>query len=59
MIGTRGSELYEKTGDEYKCILKGHYDGEVWGCATHPSEHLYASCGGDKTVRLWDTLKNR
>ena len=60
LIGTRGSELYvgDKTGKNWNCILYGHYDGEVWGCATSPNSYKAASCGGDKTIRLWDIDKN-
>ena len=35
-------------------LLEGHYDGEVWGLATHPKEYQYITCGGDKIIRLWD-----
>ena len=26
---------------------------ETWGLAAHPREKMFASCGGDKTVRIW------
>lgn len=39
--------------------MQGHYDGEVWGCAASPKEHKFVSCGGDKTVRLWDGYVNK
>ena len=54
-IGTRGAELYEgKQGLNWNILLQGHYDGEVWGCAMSPGSYRFATCGGDKTVRLWD-----
>ena len=37
--------------------MHGHYDGEVWGAACHPKKTLFVTCGGDKTVRIWDTRK--
>ena len=37
--------------------MKGHFDGEVWGAAPHPSKTQFVTCGGDKTVRVWDTRK--
>ena len=55
VIGTRGAEIYEgKSGLNWNIILQGHYDGEVWGCAMSPGSYRFATCGGDKTVRLWD-----
>ena len=39
--------------------MQGHYDGEVWGCAASPKEYKFVSCGGDKTVRLWDGYVNK
>ena len=32
--------------------LKGH-DGRVWDVCWHPQGNLLASCGEDKTVRIW------
>lgn len=59
LIGTRAAELYEvntKSG-QVDLLLQGHYDGELWGLATSPDSSRYVTCGGDKTVRLWDSKK--
>ena len=37
---------------ELLCSLEGHSD-RVWYAAVHPSRDLIATCGGDKSVRLW------
>lgn len=55
LVGTRGAELYEgKQGVNWTAILQGHFEGELWGCAVSPGTYRFATCGGDKTVRLWD-----
>jgi len=61
LFGTRGSEIFvqEKGAKNWNSILHGHYDGEVWGCAASPKSYNFVSCGGDKTIRMWDVGKNK
>lgn len=59
LIGTQGGELFLQTKqfeNSFRCILQGHYDGEVWGLATHPSKKQMVTSGGDKTIRVWDVM---
>mmetsp|Transcript_16129 Transcript_16129/g.13674 ORF Transcript_16129/g.13674 Transcript_16129/m.13674 type:complete len:274 (+) Transcript_16129:3639-4460(+) len=58
LIGTRGAEIYEvKKNGQAELLLQGHYDGELWGLACSPDSSKYVTCGGDSTVRLWDSKK--
>jgi WD40 repeat protein len=64
LVGTRGSDVLEVTpqGQLSNIVVQGHYKGvphlyEVWGCASHPTEQVFASSGGDKTIRLWHETK--
>ena len=31
--------------------------GEVWGLAVSPNSNQFATCGGDKTIRIWGVDK--
>jgi WD40 repeat protein len=60
LVGTRGAEIIEvnaATGTKLKTHVYGHFSGvakaELWGCAVHPKEQTFATCGADKTIRLW------
>ena len=34
--------------------MKGHYDGQLTGLAVSKVDNKFVTCGGDKTVRIWD-----
>jgi microtubule-associated protein-like 6 len=52
--GTRGCEVFVINDQETRLVQQGHSDGELWGLAVHPSGLEFVTCGGDKTLRLWD-----
>lgn len=35
-----------------EAVLNGH-TGRVWNCSWHPTGNILASCGEDKSIRLW------
>uniref|UniRef100_A0A8C4QU63 Echinoderm microtubule-associated protein-like 2 n=1 Tax=Eptatretus burgeri TaxID=7764 RepID=A0A8C4QU63_EPTBU len=45
-------------GGAFHTIARGHTD-EVWGLAAHLSRDLVLTCGADKQVFLWDTVKHQ
>lgn len=54
IAGTRGCEILKIAGDQVEVVQRGHYDGELWGLAVSPNKLEFATCGGDKTLRVWD-----
>jgi microtubule-associated protein-like 6 len=62
LVGTKGSEIYEISKDSKRTVLlsEGHCADELWGLSTHPlNEDLFATCGDDKTVRVWSISKRK
>lgn len=68
LIGTRGSEIFEIPYDKQEPlgtsvnyqqlpapVMRGHFDGEVWGLAPHPRNTHYATVGEDNQVCVWDS----
>lgn len=59
VIGTRGGDIIEITGKKNKILLQSHYDTELWAVTVNPKNpNLFASGGGDCTLRVWDAKKN-
>jgi microtubule-associated protein-like 6 len=57
VVGMLGSQIYELTRETgaSKLLQEGHCEGELWGCAPHPTDaHIVATSGDDETVRVWD-----
>ena len=40
--------------ESIKTVMQGHSYGEVWGLAASPNDELFATCGDDKTLRIWE-----
>jgi WD40 repeat protein len=68
VIGTRGSEIYEIPYEQQQPLgtsvsfdqlpaplMRGHFDGEVWGLAPHPRLPQYATVGEDNQICVWDS----
>lgn len=54
------SRQVNKNQDEHdtRVLTNGHggkdRKSELWGLATHPTESVVATCGGDNIIRIWD-----
>lgn len=40
-----------------KSIMKGHYDGELWGLAVHTKNPQFFTVGEDNLLACWDIKK--
>ncbi|EGZ30558.1 hypothetical protein PHYSODRAFT_471884 [Phytophthora sojae] len=61
LVGTLASEIYEldaKTGQNVHmdALMKGHFQGELWGLDTHPTKQQCCTVGDDQTLRIWDLV---
>jgi microtubule-associated protein-like 6 len=45
LVGTRGGEIIEFGGPKPAIFMRSHYDGELWGLATHPQKEEFITIG--------------
>lgn len=63
VVATMGAEIWELDASDGSSMhqagpaLRGHFDGDLWGLATHPSLPQYATTGDDKILRIWSILE--
>lgn len=60
LIGTRGGEIISyKPGDPKPLsLMRSHFEGELWGLATHPVKEEFVTIGQDNMFAIWD-IKTR
>ncbi|CAL1527600.1 unnamed protein product [Lymnaea stagnalis] len=55
LVGTTKNCILHGSLDlEFSLVVQGHTD-ELWGLASHPSQHQFLTCGSDKQLFLWDS----
>lgn len=54
LIGSRGGDIIEFSGQNPTVLLRGHFDLELWGLCIHPKKSKYLTIGQDKMLALWD-----
>jgi len=59
LVGTKGGEIYEFIKKKPTLLMQGHFTGSLYGLAVHPTKPLFITCGGDKTIRMWDANSHK
>ena len=55
LVGSKDGHIFTKdSSGKYNGFMNAHNYGEVWGLACHPSEPLFVTSGGDKSIRVYD-----
>mmetsp|Transcript_20183 Transcript_20183/g.18324 ORF Transcript_20183/g.18324 Transcript_20183/m.18324 type:complete len:1166 (+) Transcript_20183:2-3499(+) len=59
---TTGGEVFEVAAisGSITLINESHFTGQLWGLCTHPTDpDIFATCGDDKTIRIWSINQRR
>jgi WD40 repeat protein len=57
VVGLASSDIYEicYASGSSTLLSRGHFEGELWGLAPHPTDPtIVVTSGDDTTVRVWD-----
>jgi len=60
VVGAGNNNIYEAFLDasastlRASVIMPSHSDGRILGLVSHPGKALFASCGQDKSLKIWD-----
>ena len=60
VVGTGNNSIYEAFVDETattleaNVIMPSHSEGSIVGLASHPGKAIFATCGEDRSVKVWD-----
>lgn len=53
-IGTKGAEIVMVQQVRTSILVHGHFNGQLWGLCVSPNADRFATCGGDKFLRVWE-----
>jgi microtubule-associated protein-like 6 len=66
LVATQSGTLITFSSDNEKVnesdtnrVIEGHFVGETWGLARHPTGDEFVTCGDDMTLRRWDSAHQR
>jgi WD40 repeat protein len=59
LVGTRGGEIVEFTGNSSTVYMRSHFESELWGLALHPNKTEMITYGRDGMLAIWDMVNRR
>jgi len=57
-VATRSSEIAEIMPNK-RILIKGHWEGELWGLCINPKAPQYFTVGEDNFLACWDIKQRR